>query len=210
MFSFRRKPSQPETPRIRTSPSLPTLSSPGVAWPENLVDVDAIRQDIPTDVPAQGAAKTSLQGPERTAIPFHKPFRGSPGKPGDGPISSLYMTGQTPAFDNRKSTAPTVSRYSQRRAKVPPTFNLMVCHTLWTFNLYPFFVPRSLVAKALGKPHSFVCFWRRRMYLRLPRSTSGRRYSASYEDLLKQLNLSTPPALRFASLALTESSSPAG
>ncbi|KAJ6585030.1 Septin-domain-containing protein [Mycena capillaripes] len=126
MFSFRRKPSQPETPRIRTSPSLPTLSSPGVAWPENLVDVEAIRQAVPTEVPAQGAAKTSLQGPERPAIPFHKPFRAPSGKPGDGPISSLYMSSPPTAFDNRKSAAPTVSRYSQRRARVPPTFNLMV------------------------------------------------------------------------------------
>ncbi|KAF7365170.1 Septin family p-loop GTPase [Mycena venus] len=39
---------------------------------------------------------------------------------------SLYMSGAPPAFDNRKSTAPTVSRYSQRRARIPPTFNLMV------------------------------------------------------------------------------------
>ncbi|KAJ7789325.1 septin family protein [Mycena olivaceomarginata] len=120
MFSFRRKPSKPDSPpRIRTSPSLPTLSSPGVAWPENLVDVEAIRQ-APDVLPAQG-------GPERPPIPFHKPFRAAvPGTPADGPISSLYMSGAPLAFDNRKSTAPTVSRYSQRRARVPPTFNLMV------------------------------------------------------------------------------------
>ncbi|KAF7346371.1 Septin family protein, P-loop GTPase [Mycena sanguinolenta] len=127
MFSFRRKPSKPEQPRIRTSPSLPTLSSPDVAWPENLVDVEAIRQsESPGALPAQGAAKTSMQGPERAAIPFHKPFRASPGTQGDGTISSLYMSGAPTAFDNRKSTAPAVSRYSQRRARTPPTFNLMV------------------------------------------------------------------------------------
>ncbi|KAJ7675779.1 septin family protein [Mycena polygramma] len=126
MFSFRRKPSTQEAPTIRTSPSLPTLSSPGVAWPENLVDVEAVRQANSTEAPPQGAAKTSLQGPDRPAIPFHKPFRASPGKPGDGPISSLYMSGPPPTFDNRKSAAPTVSRYSQRRARAPPTFNLMV------------------------------------------------------------------------------------
>ncbi|KAJ7505282.1 septin family protein [Mycena galericulata] len=127
MFSFRRKPSkQEETPRIRTSPSLPTLSSQGIPWPENLVDVDAIRQISPPEIPSQGAAKASLQGPDRAPIPFHKPFRASPGKPADGPISSLYMSGGPPAFDNRKSAAPTTSRYSQRRARIPPTFNLMV------------------------------------------------------------------------------------
>ncbi|KAJ7134667.1 septin family protein [Mycena epipterygia] len=103
MFSFRRKPSKPEeTPRIRTSPSLPTLSSQGIPWPENLVDVEAIRRvDAPETPPAQG-------------------------KPGDGPISSLYMSSPPPAFDNRKSAAPNANRYSQRRARVPPTFNLMV------------------------------------------------------------------------------------
>ncbi|KAJ7288300.1 septin family protein [Mycena rebaudengoi] len=127
MFSFRRKPSKTqEAPRIRTSPSLPTLNSQGIPWPENLVDVDAIRQVTPLESPPQGAAKTSLQGPDRPAIPFHKPFRASPGSPGDGPISSLYMSsGPPPAFETRKSTGP-ATRYSQRRARVPPTFNLMV------------------------------------------------------------------------------------
>ncbi|KAJ7095830.1 septin family protein [Mycena belliarum] len=126
MFSFRRKPSKvEETPRIRTSPSLPTLSSQGIPWPENLVDVESIRDSPPYSPPAQGAAtgKVSLQGPP---IPFHKPFRPPPGKPGDGPISSFYMSGPPPAFDNRKSAAPSATRYSQRRARIPPTFNLMV------------------------------------------------------------------------------------
>ncbi|KAJ7107281.1 septin family protein [Mycena crocata] len=127
MFSFRRKPSKTEeTPRIRTSPSLPTLNSQGIPWPENLVDVEAIRQTAGPEAPPQGAAKASLQGPDRAPIPFHKPFRASPGKPGDGPISSLYMAGPPPTFDNRKSAAPSATRYSQRRARIPPTFNLMV------------------------------------------------------------------------------------
>ncbi|KAF5382715.1 hypothetical protein D9615_002863 [Tricholomella constricta] len=127
MFSFRRKPrKEPDTTQIRTSPSLPELNSQGIPWPEDLVDVAAI-QDIPaSDSPQQGAAKSSFQGvPD--PIPFHKPFRGSPGKPKEGgPISSLYMSSPPSAFDNRKSNTPTVGRYSQRRARVPPTFNLMV------------------------------------------------------------------------------------
>ncbi|KAJ7672783.1 septin family protein [Mycena rosella] len=130
MFSFGRKSSKskPEEPRIRTSPSLPTLNSQGIPWPENLIDIDAIHQASPPDaVPAQGAAKVSLQGPDRTPIPFHKPFRASPGRPGDGPISSLYMSGPPSAFERTKSSAtPNTTRYSQRRAKIPPTFNLMV------------------------------------------------------------------------------------
>ncbi|KAJ6559153.1 septin family protein [Mycena vulgaris] len=129
MFSFRRKSSAKaeEAPRIRTSPSLPTLSSQGIPWPENLVDVQAIREGSPTDpVAAQGATKVSLQGPDRPPIPFHKPFRPSPGRTGDGPISSFYMSGPPPAFDTRKSAGTPATRYSQRRARIPPTFNLMV------------------------------------------------------------------------------------
>lgn len=105
MFSFRRKPkkSQDDT-RIRTSPSLPELHSQGIPWPENLVDVDAIRQSPTSDVPLQG-------------------------KLNDGePISSLYMSNAPSAFEkfeNRKSNTPTTGRYN-RRARIPPTFNLMV------------------------------------------------------------------------------------
>ncbi|KAF8073708.1 septin family protein [Lyophyllum atratum] len=124
MFSFRRKPRKEDTPRIRTSPSLPELNSQGIPWPENLVDVAAIKQV--SAQPHQGAAKSSFQGVS-DPIPFHKPFRGSAGKPKDGgTISSLYMSTPPSAFEKRKSNTPTVGRYSQRRARVPPTFNLMV------------------------------------------------------------------------------------
>jgi len=130
MFSFRRKPSKTsvDIPRIRTSPSLPELSSPGIPWPEDLVDVAAIRQEPPPETPQQGAAKTSFQGIDHTPIPFHKPFRTSPGKLNDGEtISSLYMSSPPSAFDNRRTATPTsVGRYNQRRARIPPTFNLMV------------------------------------------------------------------------------------
>jgi hypothetical protein len=130
MFSFRRKPKKDQDePRIRTSPSLPELPSQGIPWPEDLVDVDAIRQSPPSDVPLQGAAKASFQGIDHVPILFHKPFRGSPGKLNDGePISSYYMSNSRSAFEkfeNRKSDTPTVSRYSHRRSRIPPTFNLM-------------------------------------------------------------------------------------
>ncbi|KAG6890627.1 hypothetical protein C0995_006603 [Termitomyces sp. Mi166 len=127
MFSFRRKPKkEPETPRVLTSPSLPELNSQDIPWPENLVDVAAIQQIPATDQPQQGATKSSFQGVPYP-IPFHKPFRGSLGKPKDGStISSLYMSSPPSAFDNRKSSGPTVSRYSQRRARVAPTFNILV------------------------------------------------------------------------------------
>ena len=128
MFSFRRKSKQePESPRIRTSPSLPELNSQGIPWPEDLVDINAIRQEpVPEAVPTQGAAKTSFQGPHPDVpIPFHKPFRPSTGKRNDGPISSLYMTGPPTTYDT-KVPPRSAGRYSQRRARAPPTFNLMV------------------------------------------------------------------------------------
>ena len=126
MFSFRRKPKkEPESPRIRTSPSLPELNSQGIPWPEELVDIAAIRQEPPPEaVPHQGAARVSFHSP--STIAFHKPFRPSTGKPNNGgPISDIYMSGPPSSFD-RKAVPPLAGRYSQRRARVPPTFNLMV------------------------------------------------------------------------------------
>lgn len=130
MFSFRRRSSKKaqDASQIRTSPSLPELNSEGIPWPKNLVDVASIRQTPPPDHPQQGAVKTSFQGVDSSStIPFHKPFRGSPGKPHDGPIFSLYMSNPPSAFDRHKNEHASISgRYSQKRARVPPTFNLMV------------------------------------------------------------------------------------
>ncbi|CAK5284103.1 unnamed protein product [Mycena citricolor] len=126
MFSFRRKSTtQPEAPRIRTSPSLPTLNSQGIPWPENLIDVEAIRQTSPD----LEQPKSPIQSAARTPIPFHKPFRAASGHAGNGTISSLYMSSPPSAFntpDGRKSSASNTRLSSQRRAKVPPTFNIMV------------------------------------------------------------------------------------
>lgn len=128
MFSFRRKSKlQADPPRIRSSPSLPQLNSPGIPWPENLVDVSSIRKN-PVDSPLQGATKTSFQGVDLAPIPFHKPFRPSTDKrPDGGPISSLYMAHSPSMLDDWKTTPPkSAGRYSQRRNRIPPTFNLMV------------------------------------------------------------------------------------
>lgn len=124
MFSFRRKPKkEPESPRIRTSPSLPELNSQGIPWPEDLVDMAAIRQSPPPDAAhPRGAAKTSFQS--EAPIPFHKPFRRPSVGAAEGPISSLYMAGPPASFE--KKAHPVAGRHSQRRARLPPTFNLMV------------------------------------------------------------------------------------
>jgi len=186
MFSFRRKPKQePESPRIPTSPSLPELSSQGIPWPEDLVDIAAIREDPPPDAaPTQGAAKTSFQG--QAPILFHKPFRPSTGSAQDGgTISSLYMSGPPPAFD--KKILPPVGRYSQRRARIPPTFNLMV--SFFDAKHFPFHLDvktralilmdnRLWVAKELGKPHFSGCCWKPRTLLLGQRRTRRRLWTS--------------------------------
>lgn len=151
MFSFRRK-SKKEQDSVRNSPSLPELSSQGIPWPENLVDVKEIR-DLPQPT-TQSATKPSFQGSIRSAIPFHKPFRNASGgrvaaKTAGAPISAMYMTSPPSAFDNRANG--TGRQYSQRRSRVPPTFNLMVRTPIllffrWLIPLTNNFCPPSLCA----------------------------------------------------------------
>lgn len=203
MFSFRRKSkSQQEAPRIRSSPSLPQLNSPGIPWPTNLVDVSSIRQE---QHHSQGAAKTSFQGVDDSPIPFHKPFRASTGKRPDGiPISSLYMSNSPVIFDDWKSTPPkSAGRYSQRRARVPPTFNLMVHSFLFNFTSLNI-VYRSQEAKAPGRLRFYVSCLRLPMS-RLPLLQINVRQSiVSYEDIRRLLNPSQLPVLRYANLDMTD------
>ncbi|KAF9267404.1 hypothetical protein L218DRAFT_995664 [Marasmius fiardii PR-910] len=139
MFSLRRKSKHVhQQPKVRTSPSLPEVHKQGIPWPENLVDVNSIRsdQDQLEGRRVEGATKTSLQGPPNHPIPFHKPFRPSSDSPasanGGGPISSLYMSSPPSAFDNWKSSPAPIPRYSQRRSRLPPTFNVMVAGGIGT------------------------------------------------------------------------------
>ncbi|KAI8994125.1 Septin-domain-containing protein [Trametes punicea] len=131
MFSFRRKPQKKaeEGGRIRTSPSLPELSTQGIPWPSNLVDLSQLPQDEPP--PPRGAAKTSFSADAKGPVPFHKPWT-SPGKAADvganggAPISSLYMSHPPSAFETRKHSLQGRTRPAQKRARNPVTFNLMV------------------------------------------------------------------------------------
>ncbi|KAF9077736.1 septin family protein [Rhodocollybia butyracea] len=133
MFSLRRKSKHvPEPAKIRGSPSLPEFSElKGIPWPESLVDVSSIRQEIPSiseHSPKKGA--TPIQGNTRSPIAFHRPLRPS-GFNGEGipSISSLYMSSPPVSFNNGNTKhAPRAvsSKYSQRRTRTPPTFNLMV------------------------------------------------------------------------------------
>ena len=128
MFSFRRKPKKvPDTPSIRTSPSLPELNSQGIHWPEDFVDLAAIQQNPQSDVvPPQSATKISFQR-EQGPISFHKPFRPSVEKVNDGTRKPTVPKNLPSAKTVRPLSA---ARYSQRRARIPPTFNLMVSFSL--------------------------------------------------------------------------------
>ena len=153
MFSFRRKPKKaPDTPSIRASPSLPELNNQGILqWPEDLVDVTAIQQNSQADVvPPQGAAKISFQR-DQGPISFHKPFRPSTGKDNDGKPTVLY-TPKSPPSAYEKTVRPlSVARYGQRRARIPPTFNLMVSFSLLalfiTMVIYFFLLFMSLLGR---------------------------------------------------------------
>lgn len=150
MFTFRRKPKkEPQPKAIKPSPSLPELSSTGIPWPEELVDIAAIQQSPVSEEQQEQASATagtaaapgifrtpSLPTGEHGSIPFHKPFRTNTRASADGEggraISSLYMTaGSPPQFEpiiapKTKPAQKGQTRYSQRKARVPPTFNLMV------------------------------------------------------------------------------------
>ncbi|KAI0259803.1 Septin-domain-containing protein [Gloeopeniophorella convolvens] len=125
--SFRKKQhTKEQVPAPVRKASLPDITAQGVQWPEDLVDIAAIRHTPPPEHPFQGAARISFQTDDPGTTPYHKPFRTPSVRNNDGgdrTISSIYMSHPPSAF--RPSPAPTV-RLSQRRARVPPKFNLMV------------------------------------------------------------------------------------
>lgn len=120
--TFRKKPVKEPVEEPLRKTSLPDITSQDVQWPEDLVDVAAIRHTPPPEPQLQGAAPISFQPHEPRTTPFHKPFRRFLGHNGDQSISSIYMSHPPSAFP---SSGPT-TRVGQRRARVPPKFNLMV------------------------------------------------------------------------------------
>lgn len=154
---------------VRMSPSLPEMSTQGIPWPSDLVDVAAIRQSPPPDRPTQGATKTSFSSPDRSAIPFHKPFRVSPSKSANtrenggpnGPIASLYMSHPPSAYGTRPSERASTShsnrtRHSHRRHRIAPTFNLMARICSFYEEVFAYIAFRLLVHKAQGRFVKFI------------------------------------------------------
>ncbi|KIY45641.1 hypothetical protein FISHEDRAFT_76486 [Fistulina hepatica ATCC 64428] len=139
MFTFRRRSTnkhESDVSTVRATPSLPELHSQGIPWPETLVDVSAIRESLPAEITVpprhSGAVKISFTA-DSQAIPFHKPFRNSPGRlniangNGKHTISSIYSKPDA-AFEVKSAAwnmAP-LRKYTQRRARLPPTFNVIV------------------------------------------------------------------------------------
>jgi len=129
--SFRKKAvKEPVEEPVRKT-SLPDITSQDVQWPEDLVDIAAIRHTPPPEPQLQGAAPISYQPDEPGTTSFHKPFRRFAGRSHDGgdrSISSIYMS-HPPSSFHATSGPPT--RVGQRRTRVAPKFNLMVsvrCH----------------------------------------------------------------------------------
>jgi len=128
--SFRKKAvKEPVEEPVRKT-SLPDITSQDVQWPEDLVDIAAIRHTPPPEPQLQGAAPISFQPDEPGTTSFHKPFRRFAGRSHDGgdrSISSIYMSHPPSSYH---ATSGTATRVGQRRTRVPPKFNLMV--SVWS------------------------------------------------------------------------------
>ena len=124
--SFRKKAvKEPVEEPVRKT-SLPDITSQDVQWPEDLVDIAAIRHTPPPEPQLQGAAPISFQPDEPGTTSFHKPFRRFAGRSHDGgdrSISSIYMSHPPSSFPANSGPA---TRVGQRRTRVAPKFNLMV------------------------------------------------------------------------------------
>src|SRR6266550_540088 len=190
-ISFRRKPKKAQdSPLVKSTLSLPDINSQGIPWPEEFVDISAIRDLPPPEAgPQHGAAKSSVRESSETPIAFHKPFRNFAGVAAKGgSISAMFMSSPPSSFAN--ILKPT-GRFSQRRTRVPPTFNLMVSAPTWKL-LFPCFVAeedlillRSSAASKRERPPCFVCFSKRPISRQLLPWTSALRSTGSSRTRLK-------------------------
>lgn len=100
MFFRRKQKKTQDSPLIRTTLSLPDINNQCIPWPEDLVDIAAIRESPSED----GLQEVSSRGS----------------------TSTIFMPNPPSAFERRKNIIRPSGRSGQRRARIPPTFNLMV------------------------------------------------------------------------------------
>jgi len=192
---FRKKAvKEPAEAPVRKT-SLPDITSQDVQWPEDLVDVAAIRHTPPPEPQLQGAAPISYQPDEPGTTSFHKPFRRFLGRSHDGgdrSISSIYMSHPPSAFPASSGPA---TRVGQRRTRVPPKFNLMVSVCLRDESRRTVSLTRSrlLVLKVLARPLSCAYCSTLRTSLPLLLLNSARRSTASCVAALRQPLAFNPP-----------------
>ncbi|KAK7681538.1 hypothetical protein QCA50_015270 [Cerrena zonata] len=104
----------------------PSLSSPPLASPGQSLS-STVPPSHKGDSPSKGAERTKFRSDHGAVPPFHKPWSKGTESPAGGSISSIYMTHPPPsAFENRKGSLFKRSRPSQRKARNPTTFNIMV------------------------------------------------------------------------------------
>jgi len=101
-------------PVIRSSPSLPTLHSQNIPWPENFVDptaVQAVRQEPVSPI------RSSQQG---------QPFNSKSSKPanGDGPTSIASLYAKASGGLTRTLSGLAGHGRTQQRKRVAPTLNV--------------------------------------------------------------------------------------
>jgi hypothetical protein len=97
-------------PVIRSSPSLPTLHSQGIPWPENLVDataVRAVRQEPVAPIKAVGKSAKSLNGDAT-----------------NGAISIASLYAKASGGITRTLSGFTGHGRTQQRKRVAPTLNV--------------------------------------------------------------------------------------
>ncbi len=236
-FGSRKKKGKEEERTVRMSPSLPEMKAQGVPWPSDLVDVNELSKQQRDSIqpPFHSAAKVSFSS-ENGTMPFHKPFRvfahrssnASEGGRGPGAIASLYMSHPPSAFNaaqDRTATQSVRTRHSQRRARIAPTFNLMVrlyavCPCQFDFDIFFFMLYRSLARKARARylshhrptrrqelirsfhfrAHFFAFLSIPPTYLLVRRRSSGLPWTVSFETATSARNTSTPPVSRYANL----------
>jgi hypothetical protein len=97
-------------PVLRSSPSLPTLHSQGIPWPENLVDTSAVR--------------AVRQEPVSSIKPVGKSAKSLNGDTTNGPMSIASLYAKASGGFTRTMSGLAGHGRTQQRKRVAPTLNV--------------------------------------------------------------------------------------